>query len=780
MMSRCRRVLASAMVAMITAATTQAQAPTRTPRHTDRTVALARLDAAVHYFHPAVATRATAWDSAFAAQAPRIVDAVSAADYAREIERLLAAIADPATRLVNTRSGSWTAEWLPDSALLLRRVSNARADARLAAQVRRARTVVVDVRDADLRDDAMLSPTGELTRALVSRRLAAPTQRALVYSGFPAATFQTSGGYGLSWRVVPAVSFEGTATSDQAIVFLADQRSVLPTLALAMQREGRARVASTGATYIAASTESHRVEMGEGVVAVVRLSESATIQGTLPPGDALDVRADTTLSESGTTALSTARWSASTAKAPRTAEATSIPAIGRPDASKLITAPVDAEWNAAYPARGYRMLAAARLWSTIQLFFPYKQHMSGAWDAAFRAALASIENAADELAYGKAMAAFATHINDSHVSVASGALYREVFGTAPAPVQTRFIEDILLVTRVLDSSAVRAGLMVGDEILTIDGETVAQRSARQSAFMVSSTPQALQSRLGASLLYGSNAQFPRALTVRGANGAIRNMSMTYPLLRQGVANYGRTGSIFRILSGNVGYADLERLPVSMVDSMFRTLAGTSAIIFDMRGYPQGTAWSIAPRLNTHSAPTVAARFRRLIVPSPDTTRTTDVTFEQPIPPLGNATPYRGRTVMLIDERAISQAEHTGLFFESANNTAFIGSPTQGANGDVTNTVLPGRISLTFSGHDVRHADGRQLQRVGLTPAVAVRPTIAGIRAGRDEVLESALKHLGAPGEVPADTYVEPLPKARRVVAREGAPEAWSAGGNRED
>jgi hypothetical protein len=37
--------------------------------------------------------------------------------------------------------------------------------------------------------------------------------------------------------------------------------------------------------------------------------------------------------------------------------------------------------------------------------------------------------------------------------------------------------------------------------------------------------------------------------------------------------------------------------------------------------------------------------------------------------------------------------------------------------------------------DDRHADGRQLQRVGIQPHVRVCPTIAGLRAGRDEVLE---------------------------------------------
>ena len=82
--------------------------------------------------------------------------------------------------------------------------------------------------------------------------------------------------------------------------------------------------------------------------------------------------------------------------------------------------------------------------------------------------------------------------------------------------------------------------------------------------------------------------------------------------------------------------------------------------------------------------------------------------------------------MLINQDAISQAEHTALFFESATDITFIGSPTNGANGDITNLVLPGGISVNFSGYDVRHADGRQLQRLGIQPHIKVEPTISGI------------------------------------------------------
>jgi C-terminal processing protease CtpA/Prc len=171
--------------------------------------------------------------------------------------------------------------------------------------------------------------------------------------------------------------------------------------------------------------------------------------------------------------------------------------------------------------------------------------------------------------------------------------------------------------------------------------------------------------------------------------------------------------------------------------MFDKLARTRAIIFDMRGYPNGVFELLARRLNVRGA-RVAAKFQRPLVSGSMELSGGQFAFDQPIPPADPKKLYHGKTFMLVDERTISQSEHTGLFCEAAAGTKFVGSTTAGANGDVTDLTLPGGLSMTFSGHDVRHADGRPLQRVGLPIDIKVTPTLAGIRAGRDEVLERAL------------------------------------------
>jgi C-terminal processing protease CtpA/Prc len=253
-------------------------------------------------------------------------------------------------------------------------------------------------------------------------------------------------------------------------------------------------------------------------------------------------------------------------------------------------------------------------------------------------------------------------------------------------------------------------------------------------YTTASTPTARTNRVAAFALLGQQGS-TATLTLRGAGQQERTVRLPrIPF----VPGPGGSEPPYRILDGNIGYVDLTRLTVPQVDAMFDAFKGTTAIIFDIRGYPRGTAWSIAPRINTKGAK-IGAVFRRAQVSGASTFEesASGFYFEQPLPSSDKPT-YTGRTVALIDDRAISQSEHTCLFFEAANDTTFIGTATAGANGDVTNFFLPGGFRVSFTGHDVRHADGRQLQRIGIQPHIRVQPTIDGLRGGRDEVLERAI------------------------------------------
>jgi hypothetical protein len=155
-----------------------------------------------------------------------------------------------------------------------------------------------------------------------------------------------------------------------------------------------------------------------------------------------------------------------------------------------------------------------------------------------------------------------------------------------------------------------------------------------------------------------------------------------------------------------------------------------AIVFDCRGYPAGSAWELAKYILPDYTP--VAKFSAPRDDFAGMLNWVEVSFG------GNGSwSYQGTLIVLINEIALSQAEYTCMFFKAAPNCIFIGSPTRGSDGNVTNIALPGGMIAAFTGLGVYYPDGAPTQRVGIQPDILVRPTIAGLRQGRDEVFEAA-------------------------------------------
>ena len=606
--------------------------------------------------------------------------------------------------------------------------------AAIADTVRAARRVVFDLRRSVARGGGIDWELGEsgLMSLFTPAPARAPDQRGRRHAGFVPENGQTSGA---TRRLLhprrPDPPAGDSGASSRTAVVLVNDRSSIPEAMLALRSAGRARIVAEGGANDAGAVRTYDWELPESLHVTIRLTELLQAGGALAPlADTMVPPSPAAGSDGPSDDPGIAAAVAAFARGPRWRGPRSR--SGRWPAP-LLTARFRP--GCGLPALPYRLMAAFRIWAVGQYFFPYRELMRERWDRVLADAIPRLEAARDSVEYGLALAEMATHLHDSHVRVTSPAL-RAYLGAAFAPVYVRMIEGQPVITHFMNDSAARpGGVRVGDVILAVDGEDAHARMRRMERYISASTPQALARVAAVRLTTGPVGSTVR-LRVRGAGGAVRTVELTRT---EAWEMTGRTGPLFRVLPGNIGYADLGRMPADQVDSMFERLRNTRAIVFDMRGYPFGTAWPIAPRLTRTDMP-AAARFTRANPMSPDTTERDQLGFTQTLDRTDKWR-YLRPTVMLIDERTISQAEHTGLFLEAANGTKFIGSPTTGANGDVTVVALPGGVTMSFTGQAVRHADGRQLQRIGLVPDVPVRPTIAGIRAGRDEVLERALRYL---------------------------------------
>lgn len=338
--------------------------------------------------------------------------------------------------------------------------------------------------------------------------------------------------------------------------------------------------------------------------------------------------------------------------------------------------------------------------------------------------------------YALTLAELLTHIPDGHVTLLGSRELRDFLGEASPPFVGRLVDGMLAVTHYKDAEAAKAeNVSIGDVILTIDGEPIEERMKRYGKYLTASTTDAQKARVANVVLNG--AEGPSTLTLKDQSGRVKQISTNRKKQFRSVVPQ-RTGDAIQILSGKIGYVDLQKLLLTQVESMFEVLKDTRGLVFDIRGYPQGTIWLVAPQL-AQKDHVLAALFRRPLV-SPDERQLKTFGFAQFIE-VNNGPKYKGKTVALIDDRTISQGEHSALFLQAANGTKLIGSRSAGANGDVTYVSIPGNMTVYFTGQEVLFPDGRQLQRIGLIPDVEARPTLAGIRAGKDEVLESALQFL---------------------------------------
>jgi C-terminal processing protease CtpA/Prc len=103
--------------------------------------------------------------------------------------------------------------------------------------------------------------------------------------------------------------------------------------------------------------------------------------------------------------------------------------------------------------------------------------------------------------------------------------------------------------------------------------------------------------------------------------------------------------------------------------------------------------------------------------------------------------YKGKIVLLVNERTQSRAEFICMALQTAPDVTTIGSQTAGVDGNVSLITFPGNYSLHMSGLGVYYPDGKETQRIGIVPDIEVKPTIKGIQEHKDEVLDRAFKYL---------------------------------------
>jgi C-terminal processing protease CtpA/Prc len=199
--------------------------------------------------------------------------------------------------------------------------------------------------------------------------------------------------------------------------------------------------------------------------------------------------------------------------------------------------------------------------------------------------------------------------------------------------------------------------------------------------------------------------------------------------------HDRDGDAFQLLSDDIAYLKLSSVKPGRAQSYIGSASKSKGFVIDIRNYPsEFFVFNLGDRFVRKSTP--FARFTIGFLTDPGLFGVTDPVELKPRRPY-----YGGKIAVLVDETSQSQSEYTTMAYKAAPNAFVVGSQTAGADGNVSWIPLPGGHRATISGIGVYYPDGSPTQQIGIVPDIEVRPSIEGIRAGRDEVLEAAVREI---------------------------------------
>jgi C-terminal processing protease CtpA/Prc len=376
--------------------------------------------------------------------------------------------------------------------------------------------------------------------------------------------------------------------------------------------------------------------------------------------------------------------------------------------------------------RGTRLGDVIVAWNVFEHFYPYFDIVKSDWTAELPRALEAAASDKDEIVFTDTLQRLVAALHDGH-----GRVNKPGLQSGFLPVHWDWVDGALVITEV--APAALGVVSRGDVVLKIAGRLAADALNTAEALVSGATPQWIRYRGLQELARGPVGTII-SLEIESASDP--GKAKTVPVRFESAAppEEKRPAKIAELEPG-IYYVDVGRVSNADFQGALADLQKARGIVFDFRGYPG----NLPPNFLTYlyDKPMTSAQWHVPSVMHPDHL---DMQFERGGEwNLRPSQPYlTAKKTFITDGRAISYAESCMGIVENYKLGAIVGAPTAGTNGNVNPFTLPGGYTIQWTGMKVLKHDGSQHHGVGILPTIPVSRTRAGIAAGRDEFLESAI------------------------------------------
>lgn len=390
-------------------------------------------------------------------------------------------------------------------------------------------------------------------------------------------------------------------------------------------------------------------------------------------------------------------------------------------------------YGSKFTSKNISLLELFRYWNYVEYFFPYKYETDQNWNDVLTEMIPKFLMIDRDESYHLTLAELVTKTDDSHAYLSSKEIQFHQYGTRRVPAEYSYAEGKLVITKI-NATRFRdkSLLQVGDVIYDIEGKTIPQIVNSFGKYIPASNSWGKFNKAKSKLLFSNSDSISIKIEREGQNLEIKTKTYFAKDIIQEKITTPRKWK-FIDYEKKIGYVNMGIIDKKDLNEMYNSLQSAKSIIFDLRNYPKQTIEPLSNLLLPQSSVYYQFTFPDTRYPGKFYSRKNSIGRKNP-------EYYKGNVIVLIDENTQSQAETTTMMFKQHPNAKIIGSNTSGANGDIIMFKIAD-LETRFTGLGAYYPDGRETQRIGITPDILIKPTVKGLKNGKDEVLEMALEYI---------------------------------------
>jgi hypothetical protein len=373
-----------------------------------------------------------------------------------------------------------------------------------------------------------------------------------------------------------------------------------------------------------------------------------------------------------------------------------------------------------------RLAAVVTTWGALSWFYPYFADQRIDWSGALTHGLDEVAMSGSPAQTHRVLAHMIAELQDGHARVRHPT--HSMLGMLPLALR-KFDDKIIIIGTLPEYATL---MPPGSELLSIDGASASTLYSDSYAAISAATPRFRDYLTSLYISLGAIGSL-RHVAYRRPDGT--TLATLLPLVSRQIFDKDvqrRRPQSGTEIAPSIIYISPEELGGGAAPTLVQSLQSARAVILDLRGYFSDDVFNLLSHFISHPIP--SPEFRAPIVSPTSRGGYEDESWLLwPTAPSLNC-----RMFVLLDTRAVSAVETALQIIHDNHLATLIGEASAGTNGNVNTFSVPGGFEVRFTGLRTSAPDGSTVQGRGITPDQVVHPSLEGIRAGRDEILEAAI------------------------------------------